>query len=125
MSTDITVSTFTYGVERRSWMIDEHGSDETPSVTLDLALFPTQDDIPSGTPLGIVTATGLAGPYDAAATDGREKCYGLLFSTVRDGRSSGKVGSAVLVHGFVSLSKLPVALDEAGQDALRLIHFSA
>ena len=131
MSTDISVHSSSYQVEDRSWLIGTHGVDVTPSVTLDISKFTKNTHFPdgyikSGQPLGVVTATGLYGPYDNSANDGREVCRGLLFSSVRavdtsTGNNLAKVGSARFVHGLVKESKLPVSIDSNGKADLSLI----
>ena len=42
--------------------------------------------IPSGFPLGKITATGLYGPYDDTANDGRQTCKGLRSEERRVGK---------------------------------------
>ena len=133
--TDISVTSTPYQVEKRSWLLSPHGTDPgtTPSVTLDVSAFTAGTHypngfFPSGLVLGRITATGLYGPYDNAAADGREVAAGILFSAVKVPNvadTTKDVGAAMVVHGFVRLSKLPIALDAAGQTDLRLIHFVA
>lgn len=136
MSTDISVHKTTNQVERRSWLLSPHGTEPgtTPNVTVDFQLVPSnrrpEGYLPSGTVLGKVTATGKYGPYDNTATDGREVAAGVLFSSLKtpDTITAG-VGGAIVVHGFVGVSKLPWttgpgALDTAGRADLPLIHFS-
>lgn len=220
-----------FQAENRSWMIGTHGAEETPSITLDVSAFTANTHypngfIPSGTPLGKITASGLYAPYAGttdevqtvteggsgltsftltysgqttgsiaaaataatvqtalealsniavgdvtvtgstsgpytvtfggaladtnvaqmtatptggtgtvtvatqtaggadAASDGTEVCGCLLFSSVKV-PTTGDVAGAGLVHGSVSLSRLPFALDANGQADLRLVHFSA
>ena len=131
MSTDISVRSSAYQVEDRSWLVGTHGTDVTPSVTLDISKF-TQNThyangyIKSGTALGKVTATGLYGPYDNAPSDGRETCAGLLFSSVRavdtsTGSALAKVGGARFVHGAVTAANLPATVDANGKADLPLI----
>lgn len=69
--TDISVLSTPYQVERRSWLLSPHGTDPgtTPSITLDVSAFTAavhypNGYIPSGAPLGKITATGLYGPYN-------------------------------------------------------------
>lgn len=130
--TDISVSTTAYQVEKRNWLLSQHGTDPgtTPSVTLDVSAFTAGTHYPngylrSGLAVGRITTTGLYGPYDNAALDGRQDAAGFLFSAVAVPTSGADVGGAIVVHGFVSLGKLPIALDVAGQTDLRLIHFAA
>lgn len=132
--TDISVKSTDHQVEDRSWDLSPHGSEPgtTPSITLDVSAFTEATHfpngfIPSGMPLGKITATGLYGPYDDAAVDGREVCAGLLFGYVKvpDVNDTTKnAGGALKVHGFVDAARLPVALDAAGQADLTLIHFA-
>ncbi|AKJ72023.1 head decoration protein [Gordonia alkanivorans] len=131
MSTDISVRSSSYQVEDRSWLVGTHGTDVTPSVTLDISKFTQNTHYPngfikSGTALGKVTATGLFGPYDNAASDGRETCVGLLFSSVRaidtsTGSALTKVGGARFIHGAVNTANLPATVDANGKADLPLI----
>lgn len=222
MSTDISLVTTTYQVDNKQWLLSRHGTDHTPNVTLDIALFTEADAdevqtvtitgsptggtftltysgqttagiaynaaasavqsalvalsnigsgdvivtgsaggpytvtfggaladqnvaqmtasgagltggtspsvsvststagvkghypngyIPSGCAIGKVTATGLYGPYDNSANDGRETLYGHTFAPVTVVRANGskatKVGTGAVVHGVISQSKLP------------------
>lgn len=68
--TDISVAVTSYQVEKRAWLLSQHGTDPgtTPSITLDVSAFTAgvhypNGYIPSGTPLAKITATGLYGPY--------------------------------------------------------------
>lgn len=130
MSGDISVRSHSYQIDNREWLIGQHGVDATPGVTLDISKFTKADHypngvIPSGTRLGIVTATQLYGPYDDTATDGRQVCRGLLFSFAKAvdefGTVRSKVSGARFVHGVVKESKLPGTIDAAGKADLPLI----
>lgn len=137
---DIGVQSTQYQSEDRSWLLSEHGTEPgaTPSVTLDISKFVAATHFPngfikSGCALGKVTATGLFGPYDDTAVDGRQTATHLLFSEVRvtrqDGSNATKVGGAGLKHGFVDPAKLPYSgtpggIDANGQADLKLIDFS-
>jgi hypothetical protein len=137
--TDISITSTAKQVENRSWLLGQHGTDPgtTPSVTLDPALFAglaPNGYVPSGTAIAKVTATGLWGPADSTATDGRQTwtdaTVGLLFGTLTLRTGATKVGGARVVHGFVNPTKLPFqsgagAATTAVRTALRLIHFSA
>lgn len=66
------LSTETYGAGDQSWLGSTHGIHNCRTVAPDPDLFTAAaypDGVPSGTPIGIVTATGLAGPYTGDATD--------------------------------------------------------
>ncbi|WP_195166892.1 head decoration protein [Mycobacteroides abscessus] len=133
MSTDISVRSSSYQVEDRSWLVGTHGVDITPGITLDITKFTKATHfpngyIPSGTAVAKVTATGLYGPYDNTANDGREVNAGLLFSSVRavdtnTGNTLAKVGGARFVHGAVNTAKLPAnsGVDANGKADLPLI----
>ena|SRR5690606_686958 len=131
--TSISVKTgITYRGENRSWLQSPHGTDPNanPNVTLDVSLFTEATHypdgfVPSGMVLGRVTATKRYGPYDPAATDGRETAAGHLFgSLVVKGES--RVGGALVVHGFVDASKLPAnsGLDSAARAELSHIVYT-
>jgi hypothetical protein len=105
---DIGVQTTAYQVEDRSWLLSPHGTEPgtDPSVTLDITKFTAGTHFPngyikSGCVLGKVTASGLYGPYDDAASDGRQTAVYLLFSSVRvtrqDGTNPAKIGAAGLI----------------------------
>lgn len=138
--TDISVVTTQYQSENRSWLLSEHGTEPgtTPGVTLDISKFDSATHypngyIPSGVVIGLITATGLYGPYDPDGSDGRETATGILFGSLPVRTGSTKVGGAQVVHGFVAESKLPFAsaavgtegrLDAAAKVDLPLIHFA-
>lgn len=129
--TSITVTRTEHQVENRSWLASQHGTDHKPSITLDVSTFTESTHFPkgfiaSGVVVGKVTATGLYGPYDPAATDGREVAAGHLFNSVTV-TGLAKVGNALLVHGFVSESRLPSdhGLDNTAKGHLRLIGYEA
>jgi hypothetical protein len=126
-------------VENRSWLLGPHGTEPgtTPSITIDVSKFTKashypNDYVPSGIVLGKVTATGLYGPYDSTALDGREVAAGHLFGSLPIRTGSTKVGGALVVHAFVNPDKLPIAdatagggfLTTAARTALNLIHYS-
>lgn len=134
--TDISVTSTVTQAEKRNWLLSAHGTDPgaTPSVTLDVSKFTAGTHYPngfvqSGIVLGQVTATKLYGPYDSAAVDGRAVAAGHLFSSQTIKTGAVKVGGALVVHGFVNESKLPLtagtgSLDAAAKTALKLIHYS-
>lgn len=89
------------------------------SVILERDLFPNlgryaNGFVPSGEPLGVVTATGKYGPHDAAAVDGRAVLRGHLFATVPiDRTATGDIGGALFWDGEVITNYLP-AVPPAG-----------
>lgn len=105
------------------WRWSSHGEDSARPGQLDPTKFTsgthfnlggkTDNVVPSGVALGLITATKLYGPYDAAANDGREKLAGYLNDNtgVALGATpaTSKPTCAVLVHGIVKPSLLPIA----------------
>ncbi|MEU0656111.1 head decoration protein [Streptomyces albogriseolus] len=102
----------------RPWLLSTYGTETNKTVTLDLAQFGegtyteaangVPNVIPSGTPLGKVTASGLYGPYDSAASDGTQTFAGLLETDTAFNTGSTKVGAAMRIVGDVNVAKLPV-----------------
>lgn len=84
--------------------------------TLDLALFvPTPDTIAhgsvrSGVAVAKVEATGLYGPYDPEALDGRDLFAGYVFDDVPTrGKTAGNFGFSIVIGGVIRTDKLPLA----------------
>lgn len=81
---------------------------------------------PTGGTGTVTVATTTAGGTEGAGVLG--VCEGLLFNSltvVKDGATLARVGDAMVVSGFVSLSRLPFTLDTNGQNDLKHIYFSA
>jgi len=99
-----------YGGGDHRWMGDLHGLSTPEPGTLDGDLFPAgtfpDGHVPSGVQLGQVTATELFGPYDNAATDGREVAAGHLISDQLVSAGS-RNDVARLTHGSVLRNRLP------------------
>ncbi|WP_149183295.1 head decoration protein [Streptomyces sp. TRM49041] len=120
----------------RPWLASRHGLDTPLTITLDTTLF-TQDThytppapgqprnvMRAGIPLGRLTATGLYGPWDAAATDGRAAFTGVLLTDVAFAPGSGRAGAALLWHGVIAAAHVPGGLDPAAITASTAqIHF--
>lgn len=94
--------------------------------------------IPSGCAVGLVTATGLYGPYDSTASDGRQVCKGLTYADVRavwlagaTSQIADKVGTGLVVYdAMVSQTHLPFqggpgSIDSAAITALANISWQA
>lgn len=91
--------------------------------------------IPSGTAIGQVTATGLFGPYDDGASDGRQTAYGFTYGDVRairqNGSTASKVGTGAVVYdSVISTGHLPFqsgtgSIDANGKADLPNIRFEA
>lgn len=121
MDLNLKVESFTQ--DRRDWLGSAHGTDAPVSITLDVSKFTKATHYPdgyfkSGIPLGKVTVGGKYGPYDGAASDGRQTLVGFLFTAVdvdaRQVASTSVVGS-MLIHCFIRETKLPVAVDADGK----------
>lgn len=105
------------------WRASAHGEDSARPGQLDPTAFTsgthynigglTDNIIPSGVAVGRVTATGLYGPYDADAEDGREVLAGFINDdsgvALGSSPSTAKPTFALLVHGIIKASVLPVA----------------
>ncbi|MFE5828748.1 head decoration protein [Streptomyces sp. NPDC056508] len=124
---DLSLRTETFGQDRRDWLGSAHGTDAPVGATLDVSKFTAgthypQGFIKSGIPLGKVTASGKYGPYDDAASDGRQTCVGFLFTDVNVVSSRGVASTTVIgsmiTHCVIREAKLPVALDAAGKTDL-------
>lgn len=103
-----------------SWLGSAHGTDSTETVTLDVSKFTKNTHypngfIPSGTKLGKVTTTGLYGPYDNAANDGRETLVGFLVAPREVVSDTQKIAAGLLVHGKVVEANLPFTVDANGK----------
>lgn len=127
---DITVRRSAFQGENRAWLQSQAGvgPGETPSVTLDLALFTGATHYPNGfIPSGIVlgkTSDGKYGPYDPAAADGRKQAAGHLFGSLTVAAPTGVVGGALVrTNATIDPARLPIAsgtgaLDDAARLAL-------
>lgn len=117
-----------FGGEDASWRPTTHGEDMTPSVTLDVSQFTEATHYPdgvisSGIVLGRITSSGLVGPYDEGAEDGRQVPIGHLFASLP--ARGERVSGAVYVHGMVDESRLPSGhgLDSDAKAALSQITY--
>ena len=139
--TDISVATTAYQVEDLSWDLS---TAESPgfrqSVTLDISAFDATQHypngyIPSGCVIGIITATGKAGPYLAGGSGGLETAYGFLAASTKVPNTADTtidVGAAALVaFSAVDVAALPFTtaetlggfLDAAGRVDLPNLYF--
>jgi hypothetical protein len=131
---DITVTSTSTQVEDRSWLSSDFGCDEPRSITLDVTAFTAGTHfvngfIPAGTVVGKITASGLYGPYNDAASNGSQTAAGILFSSVRvvkpqTGATVTAAAGAMLEMGLIVEAKLPFsgattgAIDAAGKTDL-------
>ncbi|MFB7115747.1 head decoration protein [Streptomyces sp. NPDC056291] len=123
---DLSLKVESFTQDRRDWLGSAHGTDAPVSVTLDVSKFTKATHYPdgyikSGIALGKITASGQYGPYDSAASDGRQALVGFLFTAqdvdARRVTSTKAVGS-MLIHCFIREAKLPVPVDAAGKTAV-------
>lgn len=119
---DLSIKTESFSTDDKSWLGSQHGTDATRTITLDTSAFTAATHypkgyVPSGMSVGKITATGLYGPYDDTASDGREVLAGHLYSGTAMTAGSSDVGAALLEHGFVIEAKLPTnhGLDADGK----------
>ncbi|MFJ2249438.1 head decoration protein [Streptomyces sp. NPDC087862] len=119
-----------FGNDDQSWLGSEHGTQATETIVLDTSTFTPATHYPegffkSGIPLGQITAGGKYGPYDGAATDGREVLVGFLYSAVGAPTvTTIDPAGALFTHGKVRESRLPVSVDAAGKaDVVGSIRF--
>jgi hypothetical protein len=116
----LSQTTESFGTQDQSWVASRHGLNNCKPATLAVSTFTAGTHYPngellSGLPIAKVTATGRYGPYDGAASDGRQNLAGHLLSNVEVPAGATVVVGAVLLHGFVKLALLPVTVDVAGQ----------
>ncbi|RDI65753.1 head decoration protein [Nocardia pseudobrasiliensis] len=124
MSNIATRVTGTYSGDSRAFVYaDVSGQPGRASVTLDMSKFTAAQlaagSLPSGIVLGKIDATGLYGPYDPAATDGRKVPAGFLWNAFTP---TGTQEAAPLWFGpgAIKESKLPTGsgLDAGAKTAL-------
>ncbi|XUM00255.1 head decoration protein [Streptomyces venezuelae ATCC 10712] len=102
------------------WLGGRHGTDDTDTITLDITRFTsgthyvlsTDTSQPyslfkSGVPVGKITASGLYGPFDKAATDGRQVLAGFVVAETLFAPTATRVPVALLWHGTVRAAKVP------------------
>lgn len=129
--TNMTVTQVgSYEVSSRRWLRGPHGTENgmMPSIPLDLATFTganfANGIVKDGCVLGQITASKKYGPYDPAATDGRQTAVGFLWNTGTFPADRTQLASDALYrHGAVVTAFLPYqsgigALDAAARTAL-------
>lgn len=107
----------------RDWLASRHGTDATETITLDLTKLTKSTHyvepsaagphgyVRSGVPVGRISASGLYGAYDPAATDGRQVLAGLVYAEAAFTPGTVKVPAALLWHGTVKTAKIPGGID--------------
>ncbi|MER6131882.1 head decoration protein [Streptomyces sp. NPDC001815] len=108
------------------WLGGRHGTDDTDTITLDISKFTSGTHytpstvtgqpyslFKSGVPVGKITASGLYGPFDKAATDGRQVLAGFVVAETLFAPTAPKVPIAMLWHGTVRAAKVPGGFNPA------------
>lgn len=113
---DITVKKAAFQSEDRSWVAQDSVKEKGRlNATLDVSTFTEATHfpngyIPSGVLLGRITATGKFGPYDAAATDGREVADSFLWNaTPASVGGPDQVVARWVGPGVVNETRLPAS----------------
>lgn len=126
----IAPTTTNYALDSHDWLGSSHGTESTETITVDAdagfvaATHYPDGFLPSGTPLGKVTASGKYGLYDNAALDGRETLVGFLYGGLKVAAATDDLGGAMFTHGKVREANLPYAVDAAGKaDVANRIRF--
>lgn len=123
---DLTTVVSSKGGTDLTWLRSNHGISNGLPRTLDISKFTagTHYDastkvLKSGIGLAKVTATGLYGPFDTTATDGRQTALDSFLLVeesllLPDGSTSAKVAVAVIRHAIIDPTKLPIAAQRPG-----------
>jgi len=118
---DLSVRTETFGGDNQAWLGSAHGTSSGRSITLDKTLFTPANHYPQGylrggTPVGQVTATKKFGPYDDAATDGRQTLVGFVLTPQTFATGGGTdIIAPLYEHGAIIEANLPIPIDAAGR----------
>lgn len=124
---DITLQpTESWQAENREWLGSRDGTDVTQTITLATSTFTAGTHfpdgfVPSGTVLGLITANGatkgMYGPYDDAASDGRQVAVGFLYSNTKVRTGGPNVGAPIHWRGIIKSAKLPLQSGTGSLDA--------
>ena len=107
-------------IDDPSWLHSEVGVNANLTGTLDVAAFTEETHfpngiIPSGTPVGKITATGLYGPYATGAIDGTETLLGFVYAPAYVEAATDTIAFALYHYGVVVEANLPIAVDAGGK----------
>jgi len=90
-----------FGHASASFLASEHSMSKRIGITLDADLMTADSNgnkyLMAGTTIGMVTATGLYGPYNNGLSDGRETGVGLLEHDVN--LKYGDIAASIMIHG--------------------------
>lgn len=103
------------------WAASADGFDSARGGTIDISTLDADYHYPdgfieSGFAIGVITATGLIGPYDADANDGRDTPVGFVIDSHAIGNTD--ISVSYLNRGQVNNDLLPFPLDADGIEAL-------
>lgn len=111
-----------FGPGDQSWLGSRHGVENSVTITIDHAATASKivdGYLKSGEPLALNTSTNKYQPFNSSGTNGTNVLAGFLIADIPmisypgDPGSSGDIGAAMLVHGFVRRSKLPSPIPTA------------
>ena len=119
---DLSVVSTSYQVEDRSWLLSKHGTEFTPSATFDVSAFTAATHYPngylkSGIAVAKLTATRKYVPYVDAGSGGQGVLAGYIFAACKVPNLADlnvDTAGAIVIHGVVSESKLPIANGATG-----------
>lgn len=123
---DLTPVAQSTGGTDKTWLASDHGLSNALTRTLDVAKFTsgthydaTTKVLKSGIGIAKVTATGLYGPYDTTASDGRQSALDSFIVNeepllLENGATSTRVAVAATRHAIINQPQLPIAAQRAG-----------
>lgn len=123
---DLSTSVRSVGGSDQTWLASAHGIGTARTRTLDLSKFTSGTHYDAATKvlkggIGIakITATGLYGPYDTTATDGRQSALDSFIVNdealvLPDGSTSTRVAVAAVRHAIINAPRLPIATQRPG-----------
>lgn len=114
--TQLGIRSESVGAGDQSWLGSRHGTETPKSATLDPTAWTaktTNGVIKSGEPFGILSATGLAVPYNSGGSGGAEKVAGFILTDQSVIAGAGNITFPGIWHGRIILSKLPSTVTAA------------
>jgi hypothetical protein len=123
---DLNTTVSSTGGRDLTWLASDHGISNGQPRTLDVSKFvsgthydATTKVLFSGIGLAKITASGLYGPYDTTANDGRQTALDgfTLFEEpllLPNGSLSTAVAVAVVLHAIIKPANLPIAAQRVG-----------
>ena len=110
--TQLGIRSESVGAGDQSWLGSRHGTETPKSATLDPTAWTaktTNGTIKSGEPFGILSATGLAVPYNSGGSGGAEKVAGFILTD-----QSVIAGAGNITFPGIEGEALIIALDLKG-----------